>query len=227
MVHHGDSDVGDSVDDLLCDVVAGTLNGWTEGQPKQLFVTSPAPSPAIFSGSELRAPRDHDSNRRQRRIQQQIIDLMSVDSFSGAQLDQLQSASSYTQMDFATFTAQDASDKITNAGARVETFGGCPARIHRIQPQEIGPTLHHHQPPPAAPRCGESRALTAAALSSAVPRTSKGREILSPRWNDTYIVPSDRRALLAGPACVLPSAEEVMTLLATMERAQDEAIPVW
>lgn len=219
MVHQGDSDVRDSVDELLCDVVIGTLNEWTDGQP---FATSIAPSAAIFSSSE---PRGHDDGHRQ-----QIVNEMSVASFSGAQLDcQLQSTASYTQLDFETFVAHDASDKIYNADARVDAFGG-PVRMHSIQPQASPP--HHHQPQ-VAPRCDGSRALSstaaaaAAALSSAVPRTSKGREILSPRWNDTYVVPSDRRAVLSGPGCVLPSADEVMTLLAIMERAQDVAIPVW
>ena len=54
------------------------------------------------------------------------------------------------------------------------------------------------------------------AVQTTSPRTSTGRNIANPAWNAWNPVPRDRKVLLAGPLCHLPSATEVMTVLKCM-----------
>jgi hypothetical protein len=220
MVYDGTSyeDFG-SVDDMICDVVTTALDDDRQlGQPPpqtnlqhhlhQSGVLS-APSAGLSSlGPDARL-------QRLQSMGSSVSDLFAMHAH------RLQDAGSFTMIDFDTVLADP---RARRGGSGFPTQHNQHHHQqhhhhhHHQQQKQQGRCILQAQAPAQAPRVLQDRSpdTPLPAAASVVLRTSKGREILGPSWNSTSPVPTDRRVLLAGPTCLLPSAADIMTILNDM-----------
>jgi hypothetical protein len=179
-----------SVSDMICDVVAPTLDDDQHGsgsKGRQLGKGEKLP-PAnfpYFGGSGPPPPYCHSSFQS---MNSSVSDLVALHEHC------LQDAGSYTAMDFDTIVTSDAADGVADVLIPREHRTSSFPTQHQQHAQCL---LLRRQAKPPSP-------------ASAGLRTGNDREIIGPTWNATCSVPRHRRVILAGASCILPSAAEVL-----------------